>query len=243
MIYSYKHKMDSLKRRVELDRGRESSFLTERTYKLLQELRKKVLVVPISTRTIEQYNRIDLGVGIFPYALVCNGGVLLVNGERDREWEQQSLQRIESSFGELERAIHLLEGDVRRKFELRFVEHMFVFTKCVEAERVVALLKEELNMLQVDVVQNREKVYVVPKRLSKGEALLRFQEDRRDFFAVAAGDSEFDISMLRVAKERMVPFGFGKRFKVEFKVREAGKADIFSEYALSECLKLLSLEK
>ena len=51
-------------------------------------------IIPTSTRTEEQYKRIDLDIGIVPYALVCNGGVLLVNGKRDREWYLESLQMI-----------------------------------------------------------------------------------------------------------------------------------------------------
>lgn len=35
-------------------------------------------IIPTSTRTEEQYKRIELDIGIVPYALVCNGGVLLV---------------------------------------------------------------------------------------------------------------------------------------------------------------------
>lgn len=51
-------------------------------------------IIPTSTRTEEQYKRIELDIGIVPYALVCNGGVLLVNGKRDREWYLESLQMI-----------------------------------------------------------------------------------------------------------------------------------------------------
>ena len=80
-----------------------------------------MLVVPTSTRTIEQYERIRLGVGRFPYALVCNGGILLINGERDPEWYKDSLKNIKESRDELDKAIKFLEKDIRRSFELRFI--------------------------------------------------------------------------------------------------------------------------
>ena len=43
LIYSYKHEIGKEKRCVELYQGREVSFLTEKTYQLLSELKKKDL--------------------------------------------------------------------------------------------------------------------------------------------------------------------------------------------------------
>lgn len=37
------------------------------------------MILPTTTRSIEQYKRINLGVGMDRYALVCNGGILLDN--------------------------------------------------------------------------------------------------------------------------------------------------------------------
>ena len=87
-------------------------------------------IIPTSTRTEEQYKRIDLDIGIVPYALVCNGGVLLVNGKRDREWYLESLQMIRNSrTGNRKKAQQILAGDSRRKFELRFLDESFYFYK------------------------------------------------------------------------------------------------------------------
>lgn len=243
IIYSYRHDIGEKKICVETYQGRESSFITEITYALLQELKAQALIVPISTRTIEQYERIDLRVGSFPYALVCNGGVLLVNGERDESWYRQSLRDIEMSYDELRMAKTFLENEPRRKLDVRFIEKMFVFTKCMEPENVIHSLRAKLNAENVDIFNNGEKIYIVPKNLNKGKALQRFKDYIGDSFAVAAGDSEFDVSMLRMADERLAPYGFRSRFHIEFPVREAGKIDIFSEYALSGCIKIMSGNK
>ena len=94
LIYSYKHDIGPQKRNVELYQGREISYITEETYHLLQLVKNEMLIVPTTTRTLEQYQRIDLGIGPFPYALVCNGGVLLVNGVPDEAWYQDSLHLV-----------------------------------------------------------------------------------------------------------------------------------------------------
>ena len=84
LIFSYRHDIGQEKRCVEVYQGREISFITEKTHRLLREINEKMLVVPTTTRTREQYERITLGVGELPFALVCNGGVLLINGKKTR---------------------------------------------------------------------------------------------------------------------------------------------------------------
>ncbi len=237
IIYSYKHEIGPYKRNVELYQGREISFVTERTYELLKQVRKKMLVVPTSTRSIEQYRRIDLGVGAFSFALVCNGGVLLADGKKDEAWYQASLELIGQSEAELQKSLCLLEEDTRREFELRFIEQLFVFTKCREPQHVVEDLREALNTELVDVFHNGEKVYVVPRDLNKGKAVRRFREYIHADFVVAAGDSEFDIPMLQEADVGLAPHGFARDFGIGFKVREMDGQKVFAESLLQECLE------
>ena len=136
IIYSYKHDIGESKQCVELYQGREISFITHRTHQLLEQVKKQVVIVPTTTRTTEQYQRINLDVGEFSYALVCNGGVLLADGKEDKDWYRESLERIKGSTKELHKALELLESDKRRTFELRFIRELFVFTKCEEPESV-----------------------------------------------------------------------------------------------------------
>ncbi len=89
LIFSYKHDIGEKKRCVEIYQGREVSYITERTYGLLKYAASRLLFVPVTTRTEEQYRRIDLGVGVPSYALVCNGGVLLINGQEDAGWYRE----------------------------------------------------------------------------------------------------------------------------------------------------------
>lgn len=236
IIYSYKHDIGPDRRNVELYQGREISFITEKTYKLLRRVREEMLVVPTSTRSIEQYQRIDLGVGAFPYALVCNGGILLADGKRDEAWYQASLGLIGQSEAELAKALTLLEKDTRRKFELRFIERLFVFTKCAHPQQVAEDLREALNTELVDVFHNGEKVYVVPRDLNKGKAVQRFRKYIHADFVIAAGDSEFDIPMLGEADVGLAPHGFAEEFAIDFTVRKMDGRKVFAESLLQECL-------
>ena len=48
-------------------------------------------------------------------------------------------------------AMELLEREPRRKFELRYIEKLFIFTKCNDPETVVNDLKTSLDTKYVDV--------------------------------------------------------------------------------------------
>ena len=237
IIYSYKHDIGNEKMNVEIYKEREISFISNHTYELLKKVNEEFLIIPTSTRTIEQYERIDLKIGTFKYALVCNGSVLLVDGKKDKDWYEESLRLAKPSNLEVKKALEYLENDKRRIFELRHIEDLFVFTKCDEAETVVNELRKYLDKNLVNVFNNKEKVYVLPTSLSKGKAIERLRKYLKVEFIIAAGDSEFDISMVEAADVGLVPYGFKSEFNIKSDIYEMGKEGLFSEQLLSKCLQ------
>ncbi len=208
LIYSYKHDIGNDKICVEVYQGREISYMTRRSHELLEKLceRQDGWFVPTTTRTIEQYQRIQFGIRSIPrYALVCNGGVLLDGGISDPDWYRQSLQRIKESQDELEKARVLLETDPNRSMEVRFIEQLFLFTKSSDPELSTARLKEQLDPQKVDIMQNGAKVYVVPVKLNKGAAVKRLKEYLGGGMICSAGDSEFDLPMLVMSDAAFFP--------------------------------------
>lgn len=237
LIYSYKHNIGNNRVNVELYNGREISFVSKKSLDLLKELSEQVLIVPTTTRSIEQYNRIDFGIKTSQYALVCNGGVLLNDGVVDENWYKDSLELIKEHRQVMDEAQYLLEIEKMRYFEVRYIENLFLFTKCREPQMVVHKLEDFLDRTQVDVFNNGEKVYVVPKPLNKGTAVTRLRDLLHPEFVMAAGDSEFDVSMVRVADIGYVPFGFKSKYNVfDESVYELGGTNLFSEELLSMCL-------
>ena len=237
IIYSYKHDIGNEKMNVELYKEREISFITKQTFELLKKVKEEFLVIPTSTRTIEQYERINLKIGTFKYALVCNGSVLLVDGKKDKDWYEESLRLAKPSNLEVKKALEYLENDKRRTFELRYIEDLFVFTKCYKSETVVNELRKHLDKSLVNVFNNKEKVYVLPTSLSKGKAIERLRKYLKVEFIIAAGDSEFDISMVEAADVGLVPYGFKSNFNIKSDICEMGKEGLFSEQLLRKCLQ------
>lgn len=211
LIYSYKHDIGPDKICVEVYEGREISFMTAEWIERLKRLQDKILYVPTTTRTVEQYKRIDMGIRTPEYALVCNGGILLIDGSPDNAWYQESLSRVAYAQEEMKKAINLLEQDKDRCFEVRFIEQLFVFTKSNDPNRTVQSLCRCLNINKVDVFNNGSKVYVVPKELDKGKGVIRLKKKIGADKIIAAGDSEFDISMLLACDIGMCPEGLMKQ--------------------------------
>ena len=180
---------------IERKDGREISCITARQSKLFPKLRN---VIPVTTRSVEQYRRIEFArFGFSPrYALCANGGILLVDGAPDEEWSERSLQIYRECEAELLRFHELLENDPRRSFEVRPVDGMFLFTKSAEPHETLRYLGEsEL----CESFFTGEKVYVIPKKLNKGAAVKRLAERLELSEFVAAGDSRMDLPMLNAA--------------------------------------------
>ena len=170
IIYSYRHEIGEDKLEAEWYNGRNISYITRETFEMLKKLKEKALLVPTTTRTMEQYQRINLQIGDIEYALVCNGGVLLIDGKEDAGWYRTSRELVDNCQAMLQKAAAVLEKDKRRIFEVRFIKELFVFTKCEEPEAVVRDLKKITDKALVEIFSNGSKVYAVPKALSKGAA-------------------------------------------------------------------------
>lgn len=187
---------------VEVYNEEYNSFMSRASYELLHSLNESILFVPVTTRTIVQYNRIDFGI-LPRYALCANGGMLLENGIISEEWYRESLSIVKASEKERHKAFVFLENDKRRKFECRDIYGLFIFTKCDNIESAVSDLESFLNIDLVDILYNKDKLYIMPKVLNKANMIRRFLRKqgfgKENDMVFAAGDTEFDKGMIELA--------------------------------------------
>lgn len=237
LIYSYRHEIGRDKRCVEIYEGREISFMTERTVQLLEDMPAHMLFVPTTTRTVEQYNRIQFPIGTPPYALVCNGGVLLVDGVECEEWYADSRKLVRACQDELGTAEELLARDPDVNFEVRVIRQLFIFTKSAQPEQTLARLRPDLDLDAVDLFQNGNKVYVVPKQMNKGQAVMRLRERLRADYVIAAGDSRFDIPMLHAADCPIAPYALAQTSSLPRNTHIMNEDGVFAEYALEQACR------
>lgn len=199
-------------RNVELYNGKEITFMTEKAIKLLHELADEMLFVPVTTRTVEQYNRVHLfQKEIRPtYAVTCNGGVVLKDGVVDTQWQDHISKGIDSSI--------ITVNDVKRKIEetsdeswlesIRLVDRFFVYLiikpDSIPAERIVEYSEWAAANGWIFSLQGR-KVYFIPSFINKWDATSYVAEKTGKNRVYTAGDSYLDVCLIEQSYYGLIP--------------------------------------
>lgn len=195
---------------VELIDGAPQSFVTPGALAGLVRLDASTALVPATTRTRTQYERIGLGSIRPGYAVVANGAELLVDDVPDPAWAARTEELLSAdALSPSAIAGHLQEVlDPVWTKRIQVAQDAFAMA-VVERERVPPLIIEQLHTWAADhglgvSVQGR-KFYVIPRWLSKQAAV---EEVRRRTVAtrlLAAGDSLLDICLLTMADAAVRP--------------------------------------
>ena len=144
LIYSHKHKTFEGGKCIERLDNKDFGYISNYTLSELNKLnsRSDIEVVPITTRTIEQYNRLDLPK--FKYVLVENGGVLLIDGKSDKAWYDETLESIKFSQASMFAVYSFLDSLETRVSSLKFVDDLFLYFKPINA-----VINSDNNMINI----------------------------------------------------------------------------------------------
>lgn len=197
---------------IETKDNTEISFMTELSINILKKLAKKVLFVPVTTRTIEQYKRISFfkNVVVPKYAIVSNGGNVLVNGKIDSYWsnyisfkiksESMSYKKVLQRFNEIKNK----EWIYRQRKADGFFYYFIIDRDNMPLDEIADFKKWLLKTGWNISIQDR-KLYLVPKLLNKSTALNYIQNKTGKNKIIASGDSMLDLSMLESADAAICP--------------------------------------
>ena len=213
LIHSYKtYREDDIC--VEIYDGREQSFISARAFELLKKLSTQIYFIPITTRSIAQYQRIFWANDFKPSFAVVTNGAYLLDGDKQENFLREVVTPYES---ELKWQLASANENI---FEIyRIVDDSFLFLRCrddIDAEKIHFDTK-------LTVQRTGKKIYLFPPRLNKGEALKllikKFSPDK----IIAAGDSEIDLPMLEIANVAFIKKnlrGINHKDFVEFSTAE-----------------------
>ena len=233
LIHSYKYRRED-DICVEIFKGREQGFICKDAVKKLVLLNDKVEFIPITTRSIEQYQRIQWEKMVVPeYALTTNGAILLKNGVKDDVWLQESTRIVRKYQGELNRVLEFLEKE-EEYIRCKFVDGMYVFLYCKDGVDIAKKVERYRERTILHVVSSGRKIYFLPPEFNKGEALCRLKERFLPNYVVAAGDSEMDLPMMESAD-----FAFGKREILGKNLRENRRIFIDENNLLNEMFDIV----
>ncbi|GAA2743775.1 MULTISPECIES: HAD family hydrolase [Kitasatospora] len=193
---------------VEVHDGKALSFMTETAAELLADLARLAHVVPVTTRTRSQYERVNLpgpSAGwIPPYAVCANGGHLLVDGVPDRDWQAETRARLDAGCAPLPEVVeHLaIVADPEWTHKRRVADDLFAYLVVERAELPTGWLAELIGWCAErgwTVSLQGRKVYAVPAPLSKGAALAEVVRRTGAANVYSAGDSLLDADLLLTA--------------------------------------------
>lgn len=241
LIYSHRSfeldQVNTSVRNVEKFNGKEITFMTEKAIALLHELSEEMMFMPVTTRTVEQYNRVILFQQEIrpPYAIACNGGVILKNGEIDRDWQDHITRKIKSSAVSVEDVKRKIEGTSELSWlkSIRIVDQFFVYLiidpKSAPHELMEYYSKWAAEHGWVFSLQGR-KVYFIPAYINKWDAVkyVADKEGKKEIYT--AGDSYLDVCLIENADFGIIP-------------RHGEAATDFSHLDLTEKMGILASEE
>lgn len=198
LMFSVKHKMED-DVCIEILDGKEQGFCRKESFALLEKIVQDVLLIPITTRSIEQYHRICLPLSHAPqYALTTNGAILFVNGKIDIPWYEQSKKIVEPWKAEFLEIQHRLQ-EIPEIKRFRMIDDMYLFAACDNPKDAEISQSYFYEKTDLNVEVSGRKLYFFPPMLSKGDAIDRLRMKFAPSCIIAAGDSRIDIPMLNRA--------------------------------------------
>lgn len=194
---------------VEKKKGEEISYMTARAVRLLNECKAQgVKIVPTTTRSLEQYKRVSI-IQDSEYAITTNGGIILRNGKEDAEWTSYIASSIRKTEGFLDipKRIAQISGCIET--ELTLVDGVFYYTKVKAGckERVREFLDTALNKNDWNYTIQGKKVYIIPKVVTKENALTYVERQEGKILDVVSGDGKLDEGMLKKGRLCIIPEG------------------------------------
>lgn len=224
IIYSHRIPFEQKKVLVEFLRGKEQSYMTQKTYDFM--CGNHISFVPVTTRTIEQYKRVFVfGEKIkAEHALVCNGAILLQNGIVDEEWLRETKDISNEEISSLINIQNELAD-----YNINNIEDIMLYFKTDKPMELAYMLRSKYANEKVYIGYDKRKVYVLPSKLSKGNAVRRYCSKFEIMRTVSSGDSEFDISMLNVTNISLCPSSLVSHIKSKNKIYAVGDKQIISD--------------
>lgn len=196
---------------VELFEGKEQSFMSHTQIEQLHELKESAHIVPVTTRSQMQYERISFFQHelVPSYAVMANGGIVFKDGKRDAQWDALVQQRMNDALPIRDFTkrfkTHRAHDFFLREYE---TEGLFYMLAVDEA----ALRHDDLRAFQDDLATegwtsylHGRKFYALPSTLTKEAAVQYVASQLPHTEHIAAGDSMMDLGMMQLADVGYTP--------------------------------------
>lgn len=212
LIYSEKYLKQHTPAVEVVERGKYNSFMTRKSAELLKKIANKCTFVPCTTRTIDQFKRIQFfSQDVIPiYAIVSNGANLLIDGAVDLDYKYMIHKALLNDCLACEDILKEFNKFASEKWAQPMRQADEVFHYCiinreyVPSDEIAAFSKWLKQQNWGLSIQGR-KLYLVPNVVNKWSALEHVAELAGESDIVTAGDSLLDIPLVKGAKYSISP--------------------------------------
>lgn len=192
--------------------GREISYMSHRALELLAQAKTRcdIHLVPITTRSLAQFSRI-IPLQDCPYAVVANGGIILHKGQPLKVWQEHIERTRQIQALDYPKILDILTK--YQKYLTRtpsLVDNLFFFTKVTKDQDIVQefilpSLEKDLKDLEWTFTLQGLKLYIIPKEISKENALSFLKDYLKEEFLITSGDGKLDAGFLSLGDIKMIP--------------------------------------
>lgn len=202
---------------VEHLEGSPLSYMTTAAADRMRALTVPAAVIPTTTRTIKQFNRIRLPGAPWPYAITTNGGNILHHGKPDLRWRIDLDTEVRTTSATLSQVNAELRSRISDAFvkKFRVADHLFnylvVDTAALPAD-FLAAWDAWCRPRGWSASQQGRKIYTMPAAVCKSRAVAEVRRRliesgvlEADSRVLAAGDGALDAEMLRAADAAIRP--------------------------------------
>ena len=197
---------------AEIIEGKTRSYISQQALNQLVDLNTRVIFIPVTTRTIQQYKRINLfqETVIPDYAVTSNGGNIRIGGVVDKEWRESIGRLVARHSAGAEEVRSYIKAVVREDWIIseNYCDDLFysfmVYRDQLPLDEITNLSDRLYNLGWRVSLQGR-KLYAVPAAVNKSDAILHLRRTVRSEPMVASGDSLLDKSLLESADYAIAP--------------------------------------
>lgn len=194
---------------VERYGGEDISFMSPRQVALLAAIGERAVVVPVTTRTVAQYQRVTIWGEPPRWAVVANGGILLDGGVPDEGWSASVRAGLVERCDELPAVASWLATAAGPWIDhVRIADDLFAYSLVDRAAFPAAAgidLAERLADRGWTLSIQGRKLYAVPTPLTKTAAVREVARRAGTGVLLAAGDSLLDRDLLDAADVSLRP--------------------------------------
>lgn len=198
---------------IEKKNEKEISYMTNTSVKILKELinTNKIILIPITARSKNEYDRIHLLNDLnLKYVIVNNGGSIFIDGKEDINWKKYIKSKVKK--------LKLSHGEILNKFLNTFGFKPIQKFKLIDNLVWVIVLKEPLYKNKLNnfseyakknnwrISYNGRKIYILPSFINKWDALKYLRDNYlKNKKIISSGDSDLDLDMIINSDFGIVP--------------------------------------